>query len=217
MSEQNLTFKRAFDLAQGHESAAKDIATLRGSTQYHEVHKLQASSTLYYRCGKPGHRQESYKLKTSTCHYCGKLGHIKSICRSRLSPRTPPAPRTSSFCPHRSSYLSSRPSYRRSTDTTPTEHHRSFNRSTRTNSYDINAVRVYSNVANPSRCVVTLYKKYMALRPANAPCDVFYLPPLRKPLPNCWYQPRLVGHNVLSKTVKKLTSKVGAEGYYTNH
>ena len=79
------------------------------------------------------------------------------------------------------------------------------------------AVRVYSNVANPSRCVVTLYKKYMALRPANAPDDVFYLQPLRKPLPNCWYQPRPVGHNVLSKTVKKLTSKVGAEGYYTNH
>ena len=78
-------------------------------------------------------------------------------------------------------------------------------------------VKIYSNAANPSRCVVTLYKKYMDLRPANTPGDVLYLQPLCKPLPHCWYQPRPVGHNVLSKTVKKLTDKVGAEGYYTNH
>ena len=33
-------------------------------------------------------------------------------------------------------------------------------------------------------------------------------------MPGCWYQPRPVGHNVLSRTV---TDKVGAQGHYTNH
>lgn len=78
-------------------------------------------------------------------------------------------------------------------------------------------VKVFSNLANPSRCVIQLYKKYMDLRPENAPPDIFYLQPLQKPVPGCWYHPRPVGHNVLSRTVKKLTDKVGAQGHYTNH
>ena len=78
-------------------------------------------------------------------------------------------------------------------------------------------VKIYLNDTDPNRCVIQLYKKYMALRPANAPDDAFYLQPLRKPLPDCWYQAKPVGHNVLSKMVKKLTDKVGAKRYYTNH
>ena len=46
---------------------------------------------------------------------------------------------------------------------------------------------------------------------------VFYLLPLRKTLPNCWYQPRPVGHNPLSYTVQKLCTEIGVEGYYTNY
>ena len=79
------------------------------------------------------------------------------------------------------------------------------------------SVKAFQNLENPSRCIVKLYKKYMELRPPSAPNDVFYLQPLQKPTSSCWYQTRPLGHNTLSKTVQKLTEKVGVEGHYTNH
>ena len=57
----------------------------------------------------------------------------------------------------------------------------------------------------------------MALRPSNAPNDVFYLQPVRKVTPELWYQARPVGHNSLAKTVKKLCFEVGITGHFTNH
>ena len=91
LSEQNLTFKKAFEIAQSHESAAKNIATLHGSYQSHDVHKLKDSaSSSYqpcYRCGQSGHRDVNCRFRTATCYYCGKVGHIKSVCRSRKHSR----------------------------------------------------------------------------------------------------------------------------------
>ena len=78
------------------------------------------------------------------------------------------------------------------------------------------SVKVFAVVDNPNRCVVRLYKKYMSLRPSNAPSTVLYLQPLRRPRPDCWYQPRAIGHNTLSSTIKKMCQKVG-DGYFTNH
>ena len=80
-------------------------------------------------------------------------------------------------------------------------------------------VKAFGNVDNPSRCIVRLYTKYMALRPREC-CDgssAFYLQPLKHPRKDCWYQTRPVGHNPLSQVVKKLCDKVGAKGYFTNH
>lgn len=79
------------------------------------------------------------------------------------------------------------------------------------------SVKVFANTKCPERCVVRLYEKYMALRPEGAPSDVFYLRPLDKPRPGCWYTRKPVGHNPLSQTVKKLLENVGVQGYYTNH
>ena len=79
------------------------------------------------------------------------------------------------------------------------------------------SVKAFQNLENPSRCIMKLYKEYMELRPPSAPNDVFYLQPLQKPTSSCWYQTRPLGHNTLSKTVQKLTEKVGLEGQYTNH
>lgn len=68
-------------------------------------------------------------------------------------------------------------------------------------------VKVFANLKNPAICVIELYKNFKSLRPVNAP-DAFYLQPLRKPLPDHWYQPRPVGHNPLSETIKKLCRRV---------
>ena len=57
----------------------------------------------------------------------------------------------------------------------------------------------------------------MSLQPLDAPPGVFYLQSLSKPVSNCWYEPRPVGHNSLNKTVRNLCDKIGATGYFTNH
>ena len=81
------------------------------------------------------------------------------------------------------------------------------------------SIEYFANEAHPSRCGVQLFKKYMSLRPSDAPTDVFYL----KPRPEgcsrsgCWYYNRAVGHNVLSRTVKRLCNRAGVDGYFTNH
>ena len=118
-----------------------------GSNHTSEVHKLRdstpggTSNRQCYRCGQSTHRQDSCKFKDSTCHYCGKVGHIRSVCHSRtrnqssfVSPssyrsstvdspfnRRPSRPSTSRPLSNSSRYLSStrpfnrrlsRPSYR---------------------------------------------------------------------------------------------------------
>ena len=78
-------------------------------------------------------------------------------------------------------------------------------------------VRHHANTENPDRCFVRLFKLYTSLCPADAPKDVFYLKPLTKPTPTCWYSNQPVGHNKLSQTVSRLCKQAGIHGYKTNH
>jgi integrase len=64
---------------------------------------------------------------------------------------------------------------------------------------------------------VKLYQKYISHRPTDVPSKAFYLTPLKKPQGNVWYTKIPVGHNTLSKTVKRLCAAAGIEGYKTNH
>ena len=112
LSEQKLTFKRAFELAQSHESAAKDMAMLQTSSSQ-EVHKLKDSPSQCYSCGQLSHCRNQCKFRNSTCYYCGKHGHIQTVCRSRKSsnsssstssqPHSKSESTSSSYTRHRSS------------------------------------------------------------------------------------------------------------------
>ena len=84
LSELKLTFKRAFEIAHSHESAAKDMAMLQASSSQ-DVHKLKNSPSQCYSCGQLSHRQDQCKFRNSTCFYCGKHGHIQTVCGSRKS------------------------------------------------------------------------------------------------------------------------------------
>ena len=77
LSEKDLTFKKAFDIAQSYESAAKNLSTLQETSNYQDVHQVRPSSRPCYSCG------HQCKFKTATCYYCGKTGHIRTLCRSR--------------------------------------------------------------------------------------------------------------------------------------
>ena len=79
------------------------------------------------------------------------------------------------------------------------------------------SVKCFANDADPSRCCIRLYQKYMALRPKDSPKDVFYLKPFANPCQDCWYYNRAIGHNVLGNTVKRLCTAIGVDGHFTNY
>ena len=75
----------------------------------------------------------------------------------------------------------------------------------------------HANLENPKRCFARLYKLYNSLCPPDRPSNIFYLQPLQKPTKEQWYSTRPVGHSTLKTTVKRMCSKAGLVGYYTNH
>ncbi len=80
-----------------------------------------------------------------------------------------------------------------------------------------NKVIHYANEETPSRCFVTLYKKYQSKCPAQRPEHAFYLQPLKKPSRDCWYSVMPIGHYTLAGTVSRMCKAAGIAGYKTNH
>jgi hypothetical protein len=74
-------------------------------------------------------------------------------------------------------------------------------------------VRAYAHVSDPNRCLVNLYSKYIRLCPDVAVNGPVYLQALRKPKADVWYSAMPVGRNTLAKTVSRLCSQAGFEGY----
>lgn len=67
----------------------------------------------------------------------------------------------------------------------------------------------HANHTTPERCFVWLFKKYRQLGP------VTNKPPCHQT--NCWYSAKLLGHYTLSKTVSRLCTAAGIQGFKTNH
>ena len=105
LSEPNLTFKKAYDLAVLMESVRKDTTQLQ-SKQGAEVHFVQKSTPRgpppklnpCYRCGGR-HKSSVCKFKEENCHFCGKKGHISRVCRSRQRQQHPAKSRPSGANP----------------------------------------------------------------------------------------------------------------------
>ena len=107
LAEPKLTVKRAQEIAQGMETADKDVKDLKQSgdivatrTTENAVCRATASSDhgrekkTCYRCGRR-HDENSCKFKTAKCHRCGKSGHIAPVCRSVSPPPRTPGPKRS--------------------------------------------------------------------------------------------------------------------------
>ncbi len=78
-------------------------------------------------------------------------------------------------------------------------------------------VRHHSNIENPNRCFVRLFKLYLSRCPKEPPKDAFYLKPLTNPTSSCWYSIQPIGRNKLAQTVSRLCAAAGIEGFKTNH
>ena len=100
LSERNLTFDKALEMAQSHETAVRNARTLQTGTSdvsesVHTLQKFQHSndgpgSDSCYRCGRPGHAPTKCRFRSFKCHQCGRIGHIRAV-GLRLKGRRPPA------------------------------------------------------------------------------------------------------------------------------
>ena len=90
LAEPDLTFKKAFELAQSTEVAEQDAKDIqRPQTSQQPIHKMGSKGLTKppptrncYRYGGP-HAPESCRFKDSECHWCHKKGHIAKVCRSK--------------------------------------------------------------------------------------------------------------------------------------
>ena len=78
--EEKLTFAKAVDLAQTLETASKDAQDQvpGGNSAVHKVTSPFQKEGCS-RCGLTNHKSTDCRFKESTCHSCGKKGHIKPI------------------------------------------------------------------------------------------------------------------------------------------
>ena len=75
----------------------------------------------------------------------------------------------------------------------------------------------HANKENPNRCFIWLFKLYNEVCPVDRPNDSFYLAPLKKLRPDCWFSRSPVGHNSLKNFMGNMCREAGILGYKTNH
>ena len=90
LSEVDLTYAKAMELALGMEAADRDTKAFKALGSDPTVKKLQRTPTAAKsrgspcpRCNQTGHQASMCKFREAECHACGKKGHIAPACRSR--------------------------------------------------------------------------------------------------------------------------------------
>ena len=91
LSEPDLTFRRAVEIAQGIAATEKNVQDFRrkeittmGKVSFAATQKdtsVQAKSCCSH-CGRSNHLSKNCYFKKAVCHNCEKKGHIASICRA---------------------------------------------------------------------------------------------------------------------------------------
>jgi len=101
LTETDLTFQKAVDIAHTMETAADNARKLQSPsratepmTHLKDIRRVssngqgEASNSNCYRCGKSTHKPAQCPFRTAKCHNCGKMGHLRRVCRQpKRSPK----------------------------------------------------------------------------------------------------------------------------------
>ena len=88
LSEANLDFEKAVQIARGMETAQKNSQVVQASEgrvqkfQDHVSSRTQGGQGCRH-CGKRGHQAEHCRVKNAVCYRCHKKGHIEAKCKTR--------------------------------------------------------------------------------------------------------------------------------------
>ena len=94
LAESQLTFGKAFEIAQASELAEKSVKDLQGQSQTDSVQALKLEpakhrkwqSSVCSHCGGK-HQSSKCRFRDAECYSCGITGHIAKVCRSSKAPR----------------------------------------------------------------------------------------------------------------------------------
>ena len=99
LGEVDLTFDKAFKMAQAMELAERDSQQLKPAEitpiqkiddqRYtrHTGQKVATSQNTCHRCGGRGHTPWNCRFRTVFCHACGRQGHLSKVCHSKMKDR----------------------------------------------------------------------------------------------------------------------------------
>ena len=105
LTEPGFTYKKSLEIAQNLEVISQNMRELHPATssskketikskinkvaQAKPVTKPQGKPDMpCYHCGKPGHKPISCHFKEAICHFCNKVGHLKSLYLSKKKSET---------------------------------------------------------------------------------------------------------------------------------
>ena len=97
LAETALTYEKALTIAQGSETATRNLREMRTPSTAlvkqepvnrvtdkvdKTAEKKQGTNVTCYRCGEAGHLAPNCRCKDWTCRSCGKKGHLAKVCKS---------------------------------------------------------------------------------------------------------------------------------------
>ena len=95
LSEVELTYSKAMDIARSMEAADKNTKSFKPSDSAIRSFSSQPPRTRErrpcYRCGRLAHDPAECKFKDAQCHHCGKRGHIARPADQRTNLRAAPS------------------------------------------------------------------------------------------------------------------------------
>ena len=89
LAERELTLATAIQIAQGSETAEKNLREMGSESHKEGVHYVQKqtpkpikTNSKCYRCGKTSHSGNDCPYKDFVCRGCHKVGHLQKMCRA---------------------------------------------------------------------------------------------------------------------------------------